>query len=238
MNGRTGIIATGVLGVCILIALCVWQLQRLEWKEGVIATLEARLSAPASPLPDAFEPEAQEFTRVAIRGTFAGVDGAHGFPDAPLLTSIRPHGPGYRVIQPFDLTDGRRVMVDRGFAPVEVKNRDGAAAATIPAPAGEIEVIGALRWPEEEGDPPYGAGDNVWTARDLGVMATLFDAEPVLIVAESPTAVGEWPLPMPIAAVNVRNNHLEYAITWAALGLAWAAMTAWLAFRSPGPRRD
>ena len=48
-------------------------------------------------------------------------------------------------------------------------------------------------------------------------MADLFDAEPILVVTETPTAVDMWPIPQPIEAVNIRNNHLEYAITWYAL---------------------
>lgn len=232
MTGRIGLIATGLLGTVVLFALCFWQIQRLEWKEGVIATLEQRLSAPPAPLPETFDPSMQEFSRVVIRGSFDGATGTHGFADAPLLMSLRPYGPGYRVIQPFTLADGRRVMVDRGYAPVETKNVSGVAARANPAPDGEIKIIGALRWPDEAGESlPYGASDNVWTNRDLNVMAAVFNVEPVLVVAETSTAVGEWPIPQPIEAVNVANNHLEYAITWATLGLFWAAMTGWLIFR-------
>lgn len=231
MKGRIGIVVIGCAGVLILIGLCVWQVQRLGWKEGVIATLETRLTAQAGALPETFDPEAQEFSRVTLTGAFDGANGRHGFADAPLLTSRRPDGPGYRIIQPFETTDGRRVMVDRGYIPVVEKNEGGAAARPTPAPAGEITITGALRWPGEGGDGrPFGARDNVWTARDLDVMAELFDAEPALIVAETSTAVGRWPVPQPIEAVNVPNNHLEYALTWGALAAIWAAMTGWLAF--------
>ncbi|MEM7545995.1 MAG: SURF1 family protein [Pseudomonadota bacterium] len=232
MTGRIGLIATGVLGVIILIGLSVWQFQRLSWKEGIIATLEARLAADPIALPTTFDPKTQEFSRVRIAGQFTGERGSHGFADAPLLTSMRPHGPGYRIIQPFDMTDGRRVMVTRGFVPVAQKNEGGAAARPTPVPKGEMEIIGALRWPDERGDgQPFGSRDNVWTNRNLAVMADLFGTEEVLIVAETSTAVDDWPIPQPIEAVNVTNNHLEYALTWATLALAWAAMTGWLVFR-------
>ena len=231
MKGRTGIVLTGIAGVVVLVALCVWQIQRLEWKQGVIATLDARLEAAPKPLPATFDREAEEFSRVAIRGAFDGAPGAHGFVDAPLLVSLRPYGPGYRVIQPFETEDGRRVMVDRGFAPVESKNEGGAASVATPAPVGVVEIIGALRWPDEGGDgAPFGASDNVWIARDVAAYEDVFGVEPVLIVAETATNVGEWPVPQPIEAVNVRNNHLEYAMTWGALALVWAVMTGWLAF--------
>lgn len=235
---RFGMVAIGALGVATLIALCLWQVQRLAWKQDVIATLEARLSAAPVPLPTTFDPATQEFSRVRITGQFTDAVGKHGFSDAPLLSSLRPYGPGYRVIQPFTLADGRRVMVDRGFSPVATKNRHGAAAVPTPAPADFITLVGALRWPDETATQPYGENDNVWTSRDLSVMADLFGTEQVLIVAETNTAVVDWPQPQPLVAVQIRNNHLEYALTWGALAIAWAIMTGWLAFRPTAQAPD
>ncbi len=224
-------IVTGIVGVAVLAGLCVWQIQRLQWKQGVIAQLEARLAEPPKTLPDVFDPDLQEFSRVRIKGRFTGELGQHGFADAPLLTSRKFIGPGYRIIQPFELTDGRRIMVDRGFAPVETKNLNHAASRPTPAPDGNVEIVGALRWPEAGDDQAYGVNDNVWTARNLTTMARLFSTEKVLVVAETSSAVGEWPKADPIRVVNVRNNHLEYAMTWAALAIGWAVMTGFLIFR-------
>lgn len=233
---RWGLIAVGVLGVAILISLCVWQLQRLAWKEGIIAKLDERLASAPVALPKLYEPPRQEFSRVRMQGTFVTEPGGHGFVDAPLLTSKKLVGPGYRLIQPFDTTDGRRVMVDRGFMPVSEKNVGGAASRATPAPSGVVEIIGALRWPEVSEDQPYGTKDNVWTARDLSTMARLFGAEQVLIIAETSTAVGEWPKADPLRTADIRNNHVEYAITWAALAFGWAGMTLMLIF-APGRHR-
>ncbi len=229
---RWGMLATGIGGVAVLLSLCLWQARRLEWKEGVIATLEARLAAAPVPLPAALDPATQEFSRVRLTGRFDGAKGANGAADAPFITTLRPHGPGYRIIQPFETAKGRRVMVDRGYVPVGEKNEGGAAVRPTPAPEGEIEVVGALRWPEEGGEgPDFGARDNVWTERDLSEMAAIFGAEPVLVVAETSTAVGDWPVPTPIAVIDVPNNHLQYAITWGGLAAVWAAMTGVLLFR-------
>src|SRR3546814_6835659 len=60
-----------VVALAILIALGTWQVQRLFWKEGEIAKRQARVSAPAVPLPQGFpDPEAIEFTRVRLEGRF------------------------------------------------------------------------------------------------------------------------------------------------------------------------
>ena len=49
-----GVVAGVVVLVClaILIGLGVWQLQRLKWKEGVLARVAALQAAPARPLAD------------------------------------------------------------------------------------------------------------------------------------------------------------------------------------------
>jgi surfeit locus 1 family protein len=70
--------------------------------------------------------------------------------------------------------------------------------------------------------------ENFWFARDVDRMAEALGTEPYLVVAESNP--GERPVPAPVT-VNLRNDHLEYAITWFALAAGWAAMTAALVLR-------
>lgn len=116
----------GVAGTATLIALSVWQVQRLEWKEGLIAELSARLDEPPIALPENPTPAEHEFRRVEITGRFVTEPGSHGHVDAPLLATLDKTA-GYRVIQPFETEAGRRVMVSRGWVPLEAKNRNGRA---------------------------------------------------------------------------------------------------------------
>ena len=220
-------------GVAILLSLMVWQIQRLAWKEALIVTLEARLSADPMGLPESFAPETQEFRRVSVRGRFTGAEGTHVFRDVARLTTRRPWGPGYRVIQPFETVDGRMLLVDRGYAPVAEKNVDAAAARPTPAPVGQLNLTAVLRWPDDAdyfADAEAGRKDNVWLTREVGPLAPLWNAEPVLLVAETDTAVGDWPKPAPVT-VDLPNDHLEYAITWGSLAAIWTAMGALLVRR-------
>ncbi|PKP62548.1 MAG: hypothetical protein CVT86_07510, partial [Alphaproteobacteria bacterium HGW-Alphaproteobacteria-8] len=165
-----GALAFGAVGVAILLGLMTWQIQRLAWKEALIATLEDRLSAPPIALPMAPDQQAHEFRRVALEGRFTDAVGAHGFADAAYLTTLRPHGAGYRIIQPFQTIDGRLVLVDRGYAPLAAKNRNGRASLVLPAPEGDIALVGALRWPQDAdwfSDDAAGPADNVWLTRAL-----------------------------------------------------------------------
>jgi surfeit locus 1 family protein len=222
-----------VVGCAILLSLMQWQIGRLAWKEALIDTLEARLAAAPVALPGTFDRDDDEFRRVGVTGRFTGERGRHGFGDAAFLTGQRPHGPGYRVVQPFQTNDGRRVLVDRGYVPLDEKNEGGAAARPTPAPEGEIDLVAALRWPQEAdffADDTAGPADNVWLTRDVAVLAPLWDTEPVLLVAETPTGEGRFPLPLP-PGINLPNDHLEYAVTWGGMALVWAVMGALLTWR-------
>lgn len=207
-------LVVGFGGVAILLALGQWQLRRLAWKEAVIAQIETRLAADPAPLPDAPEEARDEYRRVVVSGAFAPGE-------IHVLTSMKPHGPGFRVIAPFVTAEGRRIMVDRGFVPEAMKSAPREAAAAT--------VAGALLWPDEtDGFTPAPDRDrNFWFARDAASMAEALGTEPVLVVAETG---GEWPQPLPVT-VNIPNDHLQYAITWFSLALVWAVMTGVLLWR-------
>jgi len=206
----------GLAGTAILIGLGVWQLQRLEWKEALIAGLEARLAAAPVPLPAKPDPQADAFLRVVVKGTVGGTE-------LHLLTSLPPQGPGFRVIAPLEDAVGRRVLVDLGYVPEAQK--------AAPRPPASGTVTGTLYWPEEVDrfTPPPDTGANIWFARDLPAMAAALGAEPLLIVAES-HPMGASPQALPLG-VNMPNDHLQYAITWFTLALAWAVMSGMLVRR-------
>ncbi len=75
MKGRVWqvLIAT-VLAVALLVGLGVWQLQRLQWKEALIAERDSRLAATPVTLERALQDfDAQrsvEFLKVEVTGTF------------------------------------------------------------------------------------------------------------------------------------------------------------------------
>lgn len=201
----------GIAGVAVLIGLGKWQVERLAWKEAILADIAAHISAPPVALPDAVEPEADRYLPVAVTGQIG---------DAALrvLVSQKQVGAGYRVISAFD-TGTRRVLLDRGFIKV---------SADIPAPpAGEITVTGNLHWPDERlsSTPENDVPGNIWFARDVEQMAEVLETEPVLIVARALSVPEVGVSPLPVDTSGIPNDHLSYAITWFSLAAIWAAMT-------------
>ena len=216
-SGVAGAIIFGVAGVAVLIGLGAWQVKRLAWKEALIARLEQRLATDPVALPPAPDPVRDAFLRVRVTG-HVGADEVH------VLTSLIPYGPGFRVIVALTADSDRVVMADLGYLPEALKDADA-------RPAGPVEVVGALYWPDETDGftPAPDRAANIWFARDLAPMAEALGTEPLLIVAEQHGG-GEWPKPLRLG-VSLASNHLQYAITWFLLALAWAVMSALLVRR-------
>lgn len=212
-----GPLLIGVVGVAILLSLGVWQVQRLAWKEAVLADIDARIAGAPGPVPATPDPEADRYAPVTVTGILG--------PDhIRVLVSQRGLGAGYRIVSPLD-TGARRLLVDRGIMPVE--------SEAVPVHTGAVTVSGNLHWPDErDGFTPENDLDgNLWFAREVDVLADHFGAEPVLVVARD-LSVSDAPItPLPVTSEGIPNDHLNYAITWFSLAAVWLGMTLFLLWR-------
>lgn len=208
----------GLGGCAFLASLGVWQLQRLEWKEAILADIEARIAAAPVAVPAAPIPEADRYLPVTATGDLLGTS-------LRVLISTKERGAGYRLVTPLMLEDGRRVMVDEGFVGLEENAAPGAAAG--------VTVTGNLHWPEEMDSwtPEPDVSDGLFYARDVTAMASALGTEPVLIVARTVTGTDPRATPMPVTSIGIPNNHLGYAVQWFGLALVWLGMTAFLLWR-------
>lgn len=219
MRRFIGPLVIGIAGAAVLIALGVWQVQRLQWKEALLADIEARIAAEPVVLPADPDPEADRYLPVRAEGVI-GAEELH------VLVSTKTAGAGFRIVAPFETEGGRRLLLDRGFVPDEAKVAERRT--------GRVTVTGNLHWPDDRGSatPENDPGDNFWFARDLDEMAGALDTEPVLLVAraEDPPAPGIMPLPVDTSGIP--NDHLEYAVTWFGLAAVWVAMSGYLLWRT------
>lgn len=208
-------VVLGLAGVGVLVSLGVWQLNRLEWKEAIIAGAEAMMAQDPVALPAPLDPVADRYRAVTATGRFTGEE-------AHVLTSTREMGPGFLVIAAFE-TGGRRILIDRGFVPETEK--------TTPRPPSEATVVGNLNWPDDvnSSTPPYDADRQIWYGRDLGGIASLLGTEPVLVIARADT--GDGIIPQPVTTAGFRNDHFNYAVTWFSLAAVWLGMTLYLLWR-------
>ena len=205
--------------LAVLIGLGTWQLERRVWKQNLITTLEQRLAAAPAPLP----PRVQwrdldradyEFRRVLFRAVFPSDQEARVYTSGSgLRDDIK--APGYFAFAPGRLADGRVVVVDRGYV---VNPSPDASLRPIGVSGGAVEVIGVMRWPEPPGwfVTAYDTRQNLWFGRDHLAMAARYgwgEVAPFYIDQEAPVLAGGVPRPAPLK-INLRNDHLQYAITW------------------------
>lgn len=220
------------------IALGAWQIERKAWKEALIADLSQRLSAEPQALPPperwaSLRRADDEFRRVVLAATIAPEQEALVYASA---TAFRTDvsGPGYWVFALAELAGGSVVVLNRGFVP------EGRQASDTHRPvAGRLPVIGVMRWPEPRGwfsakdDPAH----NLWFVRDhLAVAAAKGwgTVAPFYVELETPTSRTALPRAGRVAA-SLRNEHLQYAMTW--FGLA-AVLAVAFAFWVRSRRRE
>ncbi len=202
----------GVLGAGVLIALGVWQVQRLEWKTGVLAEIEARIAADPVAVPVRPDPEADLYLPVTATGEITD-DEIH------LLISTKEAGPAFRIVSRFETEDGRRLLLDRGY--VDDMEKD------TPRPPVTATIAGNLHWPDEVDGftPENDTANNLWFARDLAAMSEALETEPVLIVLRNSSETDRVVTPLPVDTAGIPNDHLEYAVTWFGLAAVWVVMT-------------
>ncbi|MCP5075172.1 MAG: SURF1 family protein [Rhodobacteraceae bacterium] len=208
----------GIVGTAILLGLGSWQVQRLQWKQGMFNAVEMRLQADPVRVPADANEMRDNYLHILTTGRLLGEE-------IHVLTSRKFEGPGYLIVSQFK-SDGRVILVDLGFV-LEARK-------TEERPLGEVEITGNLLWPNEVDKnftPEPDIEKNIWFARDLPAMAQHLSAEPVLIVASAVRPMPDnMPDPQQVAA-NIPNDHLEYAITWFSLALVWMGMTVYLLWR-------
>ncbi len=205
-----------VPALVLLLGLGTWQVQRLYWKTALIDRLESRMAAPAMDLPATLsDPDAAEFRRGRVAGRFL-----HAREMYLLGTSPRGNA-GFYVVTPLLRAEAPPVLVNRGWVPPERKHP---ARRQAGQPPGQVVVEGIVRKAQTPGwfTPDNEPDKNLWFTIDpaaMGRAAGLDRVAPVYLQAQAVEAPRGAPLGLP-SELKLRNQHLQYAITWYALALA------------------
>ncbi|MEM7632675.1 MAG: SURF1 family protein [Pseudomonadota bacterium] len=213
------LLIVGLVGTGILVWLGTWQVQRLAWKQDLLARIDAQIGADPVPLGDAVTPKLQRYAPVTLNGRF-------GQGNVRMLASRKSIGPVHRIIRPFDAEGFGRVLVDTGWLP------DGAEVPA--APSASLTLIGNLDAPQEADGftPAPDRAANLWFARDVPAMAETLDTQPILVVLRDAPEMNLGVTPWPVDTAGIPNDHLQYAITWFSLALIWGAMTGLFLLRT------
>lgn len=230
-RGIFGLALIALIMVSVLVSLGVWQLRRKDEKHALIAALTERLAGAPRALPVAAEwptlnPARDEFLRVSFSATFESK------PDAMIYSSgsaVRDDisGPGTWAFMPARLADGRTVVINTGFVQNTMQDRaQQDRAVTRLVTGAPVAMTGYIRFPEKPGTftPDQDAAKRLWFSRDHRAMAQALgwgDVAPFYIDLEAPVPPSGIPKPGPLH-VHLKDDHLQYAITWFGLALVVA----------------
>lgn len=234
------VIAIVFVAFAVLCALGTWQVQRLQWKEGLIAKIESRIAAQPLTLDGLEAVWAEEgdveYTPVQLSGRFLYGREQH-------FLATHEGQSGWYVYTPLELEDGRHLIVNRGFVPYDMKDP---VERNWTEPEGDVAFTALARDPLYEKPgwvvPDNAPGDNLWYWKDYPAMreAMGLDADSTLpFFADVRAYEGDVPpLPVPgVTRISLPNNHLQYAITWYGLAGALAAVFGFMFLRKPEANR-
>lgn len=242
-SGKGRAILTGVAflaALAILLSLGTWQVERLQWKEKLLADIAERRVAPPVTLGEieamAARGEDIEYRPVTVTGVFANNRERHFFATWRGQT-------GYYVYTPLQLPDGRFLFVNRGFVPYEAKEPEMRKQGQL---TGEQTVTGLARARLAEKPsaivPENDLAKNIFYWKDLDAMAASTGIAADRLVPFFIDA-GDAPNPkgLPIGAVtqfDLPNNHLQYALTWYGLAAALVGVMLYARFRRKADRPE
>lgn len=218
-----GIVMASAIALVILLALGTWQVERLQWKEALIASTEQRIHEPPLPLSEMEKVYKQEgsveYRPVTVSGTFVHQGERH-------FLATHEGAAGYNVYTPLMLEDGRFVLINRGFVPYEKKDPSTRIEGQIDGP---VNVTGLARDPLSAKPgfflPDNDPSKNIFYWKDWTAMAesadlpNLDEVVPFFIDADSKPNPGGLPVGG-VTIIDFPNNHLQYAATWYGLALA------------------
>jgi surfeit locus 1 family protein len=243
------LLASG-LGLALLVWLGFWQLERLAWKQALIENIDEKANGNAMPLADVLmrlgKDENLEYQRVM---SFSGtcIKGAY----VRLLATYEGLA-SHRIFQACEfLNSGSALIVDMGLVPDYVGDawQKSIEEFTLPDEPDRflLDVEGVMRFPlSRRGyfDPENDVQKNQWYWWDEAAIRQALQAKmpkdvdlAMIVVQQVPGAQNhDWPRPQP-PKINLRNNHLGYAITWFGLAAVLVVMTGLFLYQNRHSKR-
>lgn len=210
--GATILAATAL---AVLLALGTWQVERLRWKEALLAEMAQQTRAADVLLPAAIDDTLSwKYRKVSVAGYFLH--------DKSFRVQPRTHGEerGYDLVTPLQRASGDVVFVNRGFVANETPD------SAVARPQEVVSVIGRIRLPEQgRFTPPNDPARNQWYWVDVPAMAAQAGVTAMqgIYVDALPQPGAGYPVGRD-ATQDIPNNHLQYALFWYGMAAILAAI--------------
>ena len=198
----------------ICFSLSIWQVKRLEWKKNLISNIEKAYNSDSINI-NVLSGDLRnfKFKNVYLEGTFINEKSMF------LGPRVNKDQVGYHLITPFLLKDGRYILTNRGWLKEIIKIRE---------PNKEYLIKGILKESDIKNifTPKNNMEKNLWfyiSTDEMSKFAGLRLEDNIFVdlIGSNPnhklTIINS-------STPKIVNNHLQYAITWAILGLLFLVM--------------
>ncbi|MAW97913.1 MAG: hypothetical protein CL571_03555 [Alphaproteobacteria bacterium] len=203
-----------VIALLILLSLSLWQVKRLVWKTNLIEQRVSNFEGEPKNLFDIKKPNENEFKKVFIEGQL--LNNLEFF--MPALSKNGNNG--FHIIVPMEVEKKKLILFDTGWVPLAKKEKNKRLNNLIK----EKKIFTAvIRLPGRKGyfQPDNDNIKNFWFFVEPKLME-----ETISMKLEDRfylEAVDNGPNGYPLGnqtRIYLRNNHLQYAITWFLIALS------------------
>ena len=203
-----------VIALLILLSLSLWQVKRLVWKTNLIEQRVSNFEGEPKNLFDIKKPNENEFKKVFIEGQL--LNNLEFF--MPALSKNGNNG--FHIIVPMKVEKKNLILFDTGWVPLAKKEKNKRLNNLIK----EKKIFTAvIRLPGRKGyfQPDNDNTKNFWFFVEPKLME-----ETISMKLENRfylEAVDNGPNGYPLGnqtRIYLRNNHLQYAITWFLIALS------------------
>jgi len=198
----------------VLVTLGTWQLHRLQWKEAIIAEITQQKSLPVMNLNSANNTDGLQYRLVQVTGEL--------LPDKNIFLYTGPKEfkgeAGYDIFSPLKMADGLTVLIDRGWIPESKKH------ASDWQQSGPVTIVGTFMKGEKKAlfTPDNNLQKNIWFWIDLSAIREYLkmDIPNFYIMQAEGKDKNALPIGRSFSVDRIRNDHLQYAITWYSAALS------------------
>ena len=214
-----------ILAFFALLSLGFWQISRLKEKELFISSMQYNLSNPPVD-PKTLSANAL-YARIKVKGHFLSDKNIHLYG----RKSMSKEKDGYYLITPFQTSNDKIILVTRGWFAQKHKN-------SINDIVDHSTEISGVTLPSEKNRlfvPGNDIANNIWFTLDLQQASQVLglNLENFYLIMDSSSDNPSQFLKILSTErlLHIRNDHLEYAVTWFALAIALAVISIVYYFR-------
>ena len=217
--------STFIAAVICLLILGYWQLQRLQWKNDLISSIELNYNSKTIDFPILNDADNKyEYMQTHIEGKFMVKQSMFFF-----RSNLRGES-GYEIVVPFKTTLSKDVYVIIGWIPFDKKDEIDLKFIDDSA---LTKIEGSLIYSKKRKPliPDNDISSNVWylmNSEEMDIVNNLNSSNYLLKITDKnyfPQILIEF------EPTNITNNHLQYAGTWFLLALVNTIMYIYFIYR-------